>query len=74
MGQVQLTQRDPQFDDDGKKFQNIDVETLWINIWLVIILAIVPAHFSRDTSRYQIIDGDAPHVIEFRSWGPATQG
>jgi hypothetical protein len=68
MGQVQLTQSDPQFDDDGKKFQNVDVQTLWINIGFVIILAIVPAHFSKYTSSNQIIDGDAPHVIEFQGW------
>jgi hypothetical protein len=41
---VYLADGYPELDEDGKKFQNVDVELGWVNVGLPEILDVVPTH------------------------------
>jgi len=48
IGQEQLPNAYPQFNDDGDEFQNVNVETLWVNGWFMVVFVVVPAHVRLD--------------------------
>ena len=68
----ELAERDPEFDDDGDEFQDVDVIQEWVDINFAI-LGIVEAAGLVHAASDQVKDGDAPHVVEFVLTTPTTE-
>jgi hypothetical protein len=69
---VELAKGEPELDEDRHKLQDVDMLLAIVNGWFGIIVLIVPAHISRESSPFQLCSGKAPHVIQVVKRRPAA--
>ena len=72
-GQEQLTDGDPDLNENCEELQDIDVKPVAINGGLMVIVTIVPGGSSWNPRGDEVGQGDAPHVIEFTFTGPSPE-
>jgi hypothetical protein len=53
----------PKLNENSKKLQNIDVERLWVNGHLVVVVFVLPTNTPGHACLDKVRHGDAPHVV-----------
>jgi hypothetical protein len=61
---VDLAKGDPELDEDGHKFQDVDMLFVLVQSGFQVIVSIVPADIGRETTALEVRRGKAPHVVQ----------
>jgi hypothetical protein len=61
---MNLTDRNPELDEEGKEFQDVDVDSGRVNMRLMVVASVVPIGGMGQPAMDEVVHRYAPHMIQ----------
>jgi hypothetical protein len=68
----ELTDAYPEFDEDGYELEYVDVKVVGVDVRFLEVVGVVPTHVLWEPCRVQVLNRDAPHVIQRGAVAPTA--